>query len=609
MNHLVCHRVPPLALAWVFAWTALAPGLGSASEDAKDLPEEVTVTQTFDGRPFRYRVESQFEKGGYTIFRLNYPSPVETDLPQNNTVPADYYLPKDLRPDGPQRPAAICLHILDGDFELVRMLCSALASHGVPAIMFKLPYYGERAPAEGPRVMADKPQRFMEALSQGLQDVRRTVDLLASRPEVDPQHIGITGISLGGIVSASAAALEPRLSRAVLILAGGDVGYIIEHARETRELRETIAQLPAAQKAKLQEALAAVEPLTHAAGLRDRAKAGKVLMINAAEDEVVPPTCTEKLAAALGIADKVVWLDGLGHYTAMAALPRIMQTTATFFAADLPQGAEVQPGEVPPQTPLEIVAGLLKQVNTLLTFEPRPEHCHFVELEIAAGQPDETVHATVRFIRGTGNRFLLQARLPEIGEVLMGHGQDPWLCSSDKLVFTGTLRPDEAGDGPLAYVDPDYLVKARVVAGALAGVAIAPEVLEQFVSISDASPAGGPKKRFQNSITRLPRGETAGIAAGFETGSKTIHLESKKGGDSPRTARLVTSDDGRSPQSLQFDVEGIEAAVDFRGWQLNTAAHPGMFDPPAGVPVQKVGRKDLYRMFSAMFNFAMENVQ
>ncbi len=45
-------------------------------------------------------------------------------------------------------------------------------------------------------------------------------------------------------------------------------------------------------------------------------------MLNAAEDEVIPRQCTVKLAEALGIADRVVWFDGLGHYTAMAELPR-----------------------------------------------------------------------------------------------------------------------------------------------------------------------------------------------------------------------------------------------------------------------------------------------
>jgi hypothetical protein len=35
-------------------------------------------------------------------------------------------------------------------------------------------------------------------------------------------------------------------------------------------------------------------------------------MINAAQDEVIPRQCTEKLAEALGIKDRVIWFEGLG---------------------------------------------------------------------------------------------------------------------------------------------------------------------------------------------------------------------------------------------------------------------------------------------------------
>ena len=64
----------------------------------------------------------------------------------------------------------------------------------------------------------------------------RTTDLLASRPEIDADRIGITGISLGGIVAATAAGNEPRLQRAVFILSGGDLLPLINHAKETRSL-------------------------------------------------------------------------------------------------------------------------------------------------------------------------------------------------------------------------------------------------------------------------------------------------------------------------------------------------------------------------------------
>ena len=67
-------------------------------------------------------------------------------------------------------------------------------------------------------------------------------------------------------------------------------------------------------------------------------------MINAAEDEVIPRACTEKLAAAMEMGDRVVWIQGLGHYTSMAELPRVLKATAEFFAQDLPPGVQAAGG-------------------------------------------------------------------------------------------------------------------------------------------------------------------------------------------------------------------------------------------------------------------------
>ena len=142
---------------------------------------------------------------------------------------------------------------------------------------------------------------------------------------------------------------------------------IVHHARETRTLSETINRLPPAERAVVEQALIQADPLQYAAGLRQRARQGRVLMINAGEDEVIPRACTEKLASALGIQDRVVWLDGLGHYTALAALPKALKTAVDFFAQDLPadvaaaagrcRGCRIAPAKTREVAPAVLVAG------------------------------------------------------------------------------------------------------------------------------------------------------------------------------------------------------------------------------------------------------------
>ena len=99
------------------------------------------------------------------------------------------------------------LHILGADFALSRYLAARLADRGVAALFVKLPYYGERRPPGGEkRFLSADIERSVVAMGQGICDVRRAAAWLASRPEVDSGKLGVTGISLGGIVSSVALA-------------------------------------------------------------------------------------------------------------------------------------------------------------------------------------------------------------------------------------------------------------------------------------------------------------------------------------------------------------------------------------------------------------------
>jgi len=550
----------------------------AAQPAADELPRAITVTETHDGQPFDYCIQSKVKKSGYTLYRLTYPSPVVTQVVQNNTVPAEYYLPDGVDPDGPQRPAVICMHILDGNFTLVRMTCTMLASHGIPALMFKLPYYGERGFPEGPEAMAAHPELLIDSIGQAVHDVRRTVDLLASRPEVNPRQVGITGISLGGVVSATAAGMDPRINRAMLILAGGDLMTAIHEAEETAELSRTIRELPPDDRAQLERAIRGVDPLTHAAKLRDRSQRGLVLMVNATDDKVVPGECTRKLAQALGITDQVIWLEGLGHYTAMAALPRILTTTVDFFVQDMP--LELRAGEPveAAATATELIVALLQRLATLFGSEPAEGRCHFVDMDISVDIKDgDTVDARLLVARGSGHKFTIDCDLPMIGSAKLGQSDYPWIKSSKDLLVKGIDDSGAEPADPLAFALPEHRVKLQVVAGAVAGVTLAPDLIEQVVGVRLGPPQDG----------------------------HPVLLVSPKD-RSEAMMRIVLKPDGRAPESVTIGFVDAVATLTFRSFELNTVAHPALFDPPSGTPAREVDRDAVYRIFSSMFNFAME---
>jgi dienelactone hydrolase len=270
---------------------------------------------------FDYEQSEARRAAGIMTSKVTFPSPVTTVHPRNNTVHCEYFAPTVEEPS----PGVVVLHILGGDFELSRICCRTMASNGIAALFVKMPYYGPRRQPDVPArlISADLEQTTLR-MTQAVLDIRRAAAWLASRPEVDRDRLGITGISLGGVVSALAAAAEPRFGKACLVLAGGDMARVVIESKELDQIRlhwkdrdvtpEQVAQM-----------LGPIDPLTYADRLRDR----ELLMINAKYDEVIPRECTLSLWRAAGEPELVWW--NAGHYSAAIYLPAGLARITKFF--------------------------------------------------------------------------------------------------------------------------------------------------------------------------------------------------------------------------------------------------------------------------------------
>lgn len=240
------------------------------------------------------------------IWEVTFPSPVETEYENNNTVHCEYFQPKG---EGPF-PGVVVLHILGGDFDLSRLMCRQFSYNGIASLFVKLPYYGPRGTegVEREMISAD-PYETVEGMTQGVLDIRRAAAWLGSQKEVDAEQLGITGVSLGGITSALAASAESRFKKVGLLLAGGDLGQIGFEAEEFAEIAKGWLEKGGSQE-ELIELVRPVDPVTYAENVRGR----KIIMFNALSDELIPKACTESLWKALG-EPEIIWWAG-GHYTA-----------------------------------------------------------------------------------------------------------------------------------------------------------------------------------------------------------------------------------------------------------------------------------------------------
>lgn len=270
------------------------------------------------------RMETELAE--FTVWDVTFPSPVETPVEMNNTVHCEYYQTK----MAGRRPAVIVLHILGGDFPLSRLFCNALAQRGVSALFVKMPYYGPRRDPDSPRRMVSPDaQATVAGMTQAVLDIRRATAWLAARPENDAEQLGIFGISLGGITSCLAAANEPRLANACLLLAGGDVSQVAWDSLELRGMQKKLV----AQGSSREEFLATlrtIDPVTYAAAARGK----RILMLNASADEIIPRACTESLWKALG-QPEIEWYSG-GHYGVIRHVYRALHRVPDFFAQAQP---------------------------------------------------------------------------------------------------------------------------------------------------------------------------------------------------------------------------------------------------------------------------------
>ncbi len=134
--------------------------------------------------------------------------------------------------------------------------------------------------------------------------------------------------------------------------------------------------------------------------------------------------------------------------------------------------------------------------------------------------------------------------------------------------------PTKLGD-PFAFIDPQHRLNLRMLSGAIGGAALAPDILDPWVKIADLPTTGS---------------------------GRVIQLALK--GKNQGTIRLALDADA-APHQIDFDLPARGTLV-FRAWHTNTPTPHAAFNPPAGAKVVEVDAIEVQKVFSAMFNFAME---
>ncbi len=265
---------------------------------------------------------------GVTEYRITFESAIVTPQPENNAVQLTVMIPsKGEKPF----PVVVILHYWGAtDQRAERNQALDLARRGIASVLMPLPYHLQRTPKgsrSGEMAIQADPKHLVDTMTQCVSDVRRTIDWIATREELDSRKIGIAGTSLGSLVAALTCGVESRISHAAFVLAGADLAGILWKSSRVVKQRDQFRR-DGYTEDSLRKELAPIEPLNYLKG----AKLESSLVIGARYDTVIPPDATQKLIAALGEPD-TVWLD-TGHYGGFFIQKKVQNTVGAYFEAE-----------------------------------------------------------------------------------------------------------------------------------------------------------------------------------------------------------------------------------------------------------------------------------
>ena len=246
----------------------------------------------YDGAlPLNVTIREEAERQGYLRTEFMF------DGLAGQPVPAILITPKS---DDEPWPCAVFLHGIGQKKEYVDKIAQPLVDAGFALATFDQYTKGER------RLDDPSPLDELIALRRRgaltVNETRRLVDFLQTRPDIAHDRIYMLGASYGAITGSTAVAFEKRIRAAVLCYGGGDLPVLLASDAVRNELGAWATGLVTPIAAFL---LSPADPIHHVAGIASR----PVLFQNGKHDCLIPIAAAQALFDAAQEPKEILWYD------------------------------------------------------------------------------------------------------------------------------------------------------------------------------------------------------------------------------------------------------------------------------------------------------------
>ena len=294
-------RPARLLLALLLALVPVA--LHAQALDREAIYQKALPLYDYDAKqPLAVHLGESRPLEGVRLLRFSYLSA------HSQRVPALLFTPRRASAARPV-PCLVLLHGLGGSKEVMAGLALAAAQAGYASLA--IDEYGQGERAASTHLPKTQAEQLATGVRQTVVDVRRSLDYLATRPEINSQRIGLAGISLGAIIGTVTAGVEPRIKATALISGGGDWGLILKTLSANRADvgGRSTAGIKGLDYGQVSAFLAPEDPLTFAPHVSPRA----LLMLHGRKDEVIVPQAAQELFDAAREPKEILWFAPYGH--------------------------------------------------------------------------------------------------------------------------------------------------------------------------------------------------------------------------------------------------------------------------------------------------------